>query len=343
MLMPDSRLNGAEQALQQSFMKMFAFNGLLMGSMVILAYLPIRALPDRRQQPETVTALSYQAVELPPARAPLRVAGAWVAQAQDPRFAGLSALALDRGGFMAVSDLGAVARFDPPTARQPKLAIRDLRIGPGPFGNKWSRDAESLARDPQGRGWWVGYEQTHSLWLYDKDFGRALAEVDLQRSNWRDNRGAEGLVVSNGRLLVLAENGTDAVRIESAGPRLLKLYAHAEVADAARGPDGSIWALLRQKGLRGLSQSIALVDETHDGYRVVSAWPLPKAAFDNFEGMAIETRPDGRWRFWLVTDDGHRVMARTLLVALDLELPTRNRKSPATGAGPSNQPSSKTP
>lgn len=337
MPMPDSRLNGAERTLQQSFRKMFAFNGLLMAVTVMLVYLPIRALPDRRQQPDVVATLSYRAIGLPPAQAPLRVAGAWEIEGRDPRIGGLSALAFDRGRLLALSDLGAVVRFDPPTAHRPKAMIQDLRIGPGPFGNKWSRDAESLARDPHGRGWWIGYEQTHSLWLYDDDFGRALAGIDLQPSNWRDNRGAEGLAVSNGRLIVLAENGTDAVRIESTGPRLLKLYANAEVADAARGPDGTIWVLLREKGLRGISQSIALVDETHEGYRVVFGWRLPKAAFDNYEGMAIETRADGRWRFWLVSDDGHRVMARTLLVALDLELPTSNKKSPATSAGPSSK------
>jgi hypothetical protein len=341
--MPDSRLNGAERTLQQSFSKMFAFNGLLMAVMVILAYLPIRALPDRRQMPEAVTALSYQAVDLPPAGAPFRLAGAWQVQAREPRFTGLSALTLDRGRFLAVSDLGAVVRFDRPDMLATKAVIQDLSIGPGPFGKKWSRDAESIARDTHGRGWWVGYEQIHSLWLYDDSFGRALAEVDLQGSNWRDNRGAEGLVVSNGRLLVLAENGTDAVRVDPDGPRLMKLYAKAEIADAARGPDGSLWALLREKGLGEINQSIAPLLETHDGYMAGPGWPLPKAAFDNYEGMAIEPRPDGRWRFWLVTDDGHRIMARTLLVALDLDLPVRKDKGPAQRSGPSKNPSMKAP
>jgi hypothetical protein len=341
--MPDSRLNRAERTLQQSFRNLFAFNGLLLGATVILAYLPIRALPDRRQQAETIRALSYQPVDLPPAEAPLRLAGAWIAETSDPRFAGLSALALDRGRFLALSDLGAVVRFDPPTARHPKVAIRDLSIGPGPFDNKWSRDAESLARDPHGRGWWVGYEQHHSLWLYDDEFDRALSGVDLRGSGWRANRGAEGLIVGHGRLLVLAENGKDAVRIDPDGPRLLRLYSDAEVADATRAPDGSAWVLLRLKSLNGIEQSIASLLETHDGFLAGVAWPVPKEAFDNFEGLTIETRPDGRWRFWLVTDDGHRVMARTLLVAIDLDLPITNKKSPATSAGPSKQPSTRQP
>jgi hypothetical protein len=54
---------------------------------------------------------------------------------------------------------------------------------------------------------------------------------------------------------------------------------------------------------------------------------LPKAAFDNLEGMAIERALAGRWRFWLVSDDGHRVMARTLLIALDYVPPPDTTKA----------------
>ena len=335
--MPDSRLNGAERALQQSFRKIFIFNGLLMAVFVALAYLPIRALPDRNERPATVVALGFEPVELPPVQAPLHLAGAWVAVAADPRFAGLSGLAIDQGRFLAVSDLGAVVRFDLPTARQPKAELQDLRIGPGRFGKKKSRDAESLARDPHGRGWWVGYEQQHSLWFYGPMFDRALASIDLRGTNWRANRGAEGLLMRQGRLLVVAENGSDAVRVDGSRPKLLKLYSRAEVADAARAPDGSDWVLTRSEGLNGIEQVIAPVVETHDGFLVGRGWPLPKDAFDNFEGMAIEPRPDGRWRFWLISDDGHRVMARTLLIALDLDRPARHDKGPAPGTEPSQE------
>jgi hypothetical protein len=42
--------------------------------------------------------------------------------------------------------------------------------------------------------------------------------------------------------------------------------------------------------------------------------------------MAIRPSPGGGWRFWLVTDDGHRFMARTLLVALDLDQAQENAR-----------------
>jgi hypothetical protein len=330
-LMRDSRLNGAERALQQSFSKFSLFNGLLMMTAVLTAFAPIRALPDRRARPPATVPLTYHSVAMTPVDGPLGLAGAWVMEANDRRLGGMSALAIDGGQFLAVSDRGAVARFDPPSVARPNISIQDLSDGPGPTGKKWGRDAESLARDPHGRGWWVGYEQHHSLWLYDEEFNRAEAAVGLPKLGWRDNRGAEGLIVHDGALLVLAENGRNAVRIATGKPQVLSLHAGAEIADAARAPDGSAWVLLREKGWGGISQSIASLRKTHDGYLVDPMWQLPKGPFDNYEGMAITSLPDGSWRFWLVTDDGHRFMARTLLVALDLALPVRPRhdKSPA--------------
>jgi hypothetical protein len=332
--MRDSRLNGAERALQHSFRKFRFFNGLLMAAVVIAAYLPLRNLPDRRALPPASMALTYTPVSLAAVNGPLKLVGAWQLEAGDRRFGGLSALAIDRHRFLALSDLGAIARFDFPGRSHPMVELSDLRQGPGPFAKKWGRDAESLARDPHGRGWWVGFEQIHSLWLYDNPFDRAVARVELDQPSWWDNRGAEGLLADNDGLLVTAENGRDAIEIRTPFFTRVDLSAGADVADAARAPDGSPWLLLRKKGWQGISQSIAPLLKSREGFRAGPAIPLPKAAFDNFEGMAIEPGPRGGLRFWLVTDDGHRFMARTLLVALDLDRPNGGHdKSPATGTG----------
>ena len=332
-LMPDSPLNGAEQTLQQSFMKSLIFNGLLMAVAVCLAYLPVRRLPDLHSLQAATVALAARPVALPAAVAPLHLVGAWELVAKDPRFTGLSALALDHGQLLAVSDRGAVIRFDFPTKPRPTARLADLRIGPGPWGKKWSRDAESLAPDPKGRGWWVGFEQNHSLWLYDPTFQRAIRSINLNRPDWWNNRGAEGLLADGDGMLVTAENGRDVMRVSDAAVERRAMVAGADVAEAARAPDGSAWILLRTKGSDGVSQWIAPLIRTGAGYRSGPTWPVPKDVFDNFEGMAIEARAEGGWRFWLVTDDGHRIMARTLLVALDYIPPPRHDKSPATGAG----------
>lgn len=342
MLMADSRLNGAERALQHIFSKPskfgHIFNGLSVGLATLASFALIDRLPDHRPLPLTEGPLAIRAVRVDSLNGDLRLAGAWELRSDDPRFGGISALAFDRGRFLAVTDRGAVIRFDPPGVTRARIRLADLREGPGPFARKWARDAESLAPDPRGRGWWVGYEQRHSLWLYDNGFSAALASVDLDRTQWRDNRGAEGLIVDRGELLVLGENGRDAIRVGPGRLAMLEIQADADIAEAATAPDGSHWALLREKGLEGITQAIAPLQKTPAGYRIGPRRPVPKAALDNYEGMTIEPRPDGGWRFWLITDDGHRIMARTLLVALDLKLPARHDKSPARSTGLSNKP-----
>ena len=337
-LMPDSQLNRAERGVQQTFRKSSVFNGLLMVVAIAAAYLPMRSLPARKALPSIIAPLAYRPVELAAVPGPLKLAGAWQIQGPDWRFGGLSSLAVDNGRFLAVSDRGAVTRFDPPGVANPQAWIADLQEGPGPWGRKWSRDAESLAPDPAGRGWWAGYEQNHSLWLYDRQFGKALASIDLDRRDWWDNRGAEGLVTDGQRLLVMAENGREAMHADSNAVQRLKLDAGADVAEASRAPDGSLWVLLRAKSLAGIEQWIAPLTRTDGGYRAGPKLAVPKGALDNFEGMAIEARPGGEWRFWLISDDGHRLMARTLLVALDYLPPAGQDKSPATRAGLSRKP-----
>jgi hypothetical protein len=339
MLMPDSRLNGPERDLQHSFMKSSVFNGLIMVIAISLIALLIRAMPDRRAKPSSEFPLTYRPVELVPVEGPLHLAGAWELEASDRRFGGLSALASDNGKFLAVSDRGTVVAFDRPGFARPMVRLSDLRQGPGPSGKKWARDAESIVGDPEGRGWWVGFEQRHSIWLYDRQLRHALASIALPNLNWSDNGGAEGLAVFDGRLVVFGENGRDAISINRTGPQQQKVNARAEIADAAKAPDGSIWVLLRQPGISGIAQSIAPLRQDRDGWTIGPVWALPKGLIDNFEGMLIEQQGDGGWRFWLISDNDFRSVARTLLVALEVNVPARHDQSPATGAGPSKKPS----
>jgi hypothetical protein len=304
-----------------------------MACAITAAYVAIRALPDRRPMPDAVVKISYRPVELAPAGGPLRLAGAWRISTEDRRFGGLSSLSLDHGRFLAVSDLGAVIRFDLPDAAAPAANIKDLREGPGSWERKWTRDAESLAPDPGGRGWWVGYEQRHSLWLYDPGFDRALASIGLDRDDWWDNRGAEAMVADGGNLFVLGENGRDAMRVGASGIQGLQLDAGADVAEAARAPNGDIWLLLRSASLNGIDQRLVPLVRTGDRYKVGQGFPLPKGRFDNFEGLTIEALRSGGWRFWLVSDNGRGGITRTLLVALEYVPPAGHDKSPAMITG----------
>ena len=137
------------------------------------------------------------------------------------------------------------------------------------------------------------------------------------------------------RLLVFPEQGGELVRIAPAGVVVSPLTRRGDIADAARAPDGSIWLLLRSWTLGGIRQSLAPLLNTGQGYRPGPTIAVPGGPLDNFEGLAIERRPGGCWRFWLLSDDGHRMFARTLLVALDYD-PGTDKESPAPGAGPSS-------
>ena len=114
--MPDSRLNAAERRLQHSLRIMNVFKGLLMAGSVGMAYFSIRDLPQRQALPSAQVPLTYRFVNVAPSAGPLRLAGAWELSTEDRRFGGLSSLALDQGRFLAVSDRGAVTRFDPPAS-----------------------------------------------------------------------------------------------------------------------------------------------------------------------------------------------------------------------------------
>lgn len=255
-------------------------------------------------------------VMLDQATRPFRLAGAWALTSNDRRVSGISGLTADRDRLVAVTDLGSAFIFAAPTSGDRHAFITDLREGPGRFGYKVSRDAEAIATDGKG-GWLVALEQRHSVWRYDGRFvrGRRVAAIDR---DWLDNGGAEAILLSRGRPVVLSQDGTEVLALDSVGWRGSSLDTRGwDVADAATAPGGEVWLLLRRFGFRGFDNAVARLTRTADGYSIGRAIAVPKGRWDNLEGLAITPGPDGL-RFWLVSDDGHRIFARSLLVALDL-------------------------
>lgn len=320
----DSRLNQAERSLQHRFRKSGTLTALLLFALVVGAALWMSSQPQIPMRPVREVAINFRAVSLPAASSsPLRLAEAWVMTSDDPRLQGLSGLAVDGAGFAAISDMGFVVRFAAPTAAASSPAtFSDLRVGPGPFGRKVNRDAEAILRDPSANGWWIAYEQDHSVWRYDSDFSKADQTVWLNNLGWANNKGAEGLAMVGGQITAFAELTREMVKLRPPLTRI-PIESDWDVSDAANAPDGSVWLLLRRD--YGAVEAIAPLIMVQGKTRVGQPWPIPKGLFDNFEGMAIVARPGG-WRFWLVTDDGHRLFARTLLVALDLDRAQENAR-----------------
>jgi hypothetical protein len=304
-------------------MKLLIPNAFLMSAAVLTAYVPMREIPQRVARPPVIVELSMEPVRLPRQSPPLRVAGAWRLTAADRRLFGLSGLTFDGNGFVAVGDAGSVVRFDRPGPGA-RMWLTDLRDGPGPFGRRWTRDAEAVLRD--GDGWLVAYEQKHSLWRFDRDFRTGREVAAIGKADWPDNRGAEGLSCEGGAVLAWRESGQEVRVIEGDGVRSMSLSSGWAVAEAADAPDGATWLLLRRIGMSGIDQAVAPARRERGGYALGPVLPLAKGRFDNFEGMAIERAPSGGLRFWMLSDDGSRLFARTLLAAYDLPKETNARR-----------------
>jgi len=244
----------------------------------------------------------------------LAVAGAWTLTAPDPRLGGLSAIAVDGGGLLALSDSGVVVRFPKPGKARPIARIDELPGGPGDARFKVNRDSESLARDDRGRGWWVGFENRNALWLFDSRFEQVLARGRIGRG-W-PRTGFEAMMQSHGRMLLVPESGGKLLEAWPGDSRWLPLPA-GPVSDAAQLPDGSLLVVERRLRIDGLHNRLVQVRRAGDRFVEVRSIPLGVGRFDNVEGVAVEPRGGGALRLWLITDDGHQWPQRTLLLALD--------------------------
>jgi hypothetical protein len=286
-------------------------------------------LPNREEHGPVTTALTFKPVDLDHARwEGLSFVGAWELKSPDSRFGGFSGLAIDKGGLLALSDNGALAYLPLPGSMQrPVVTMRDLPDGPGSAIYIWYRDAESLARDPLGRGWWVAFEVRHEIWLFDPGFTRALKRVRMGAERWPLNRGAEGLVALPGpELLVFPEDSTKLYRTR--GTRALAEPVQgrkAAVSDAAVLPGGRLALIERSFGATGFRNDLAIVERRDRGHQVSERFNLPAGILTNFEGVAAEARPDGAIRLWIISDDNFERPLRTLLLAVDL--PPKRRSS----------------
>ena len=232
---------------------------------------------------------------------------AWRLSAPDHRFGGLSALAVERGELIALTDSGVVVRFAPPDdGKHLRIALHDLPDGPGSQLRKSGRDSESLLAHRNGRDWWVGFENRHSLWLFDRDFGRVLAKRSLA-VDWRPNRGGEALVEGAAGVMVLPEDGGAVAGGDMVAPPWS--------SDATRLRDGRLVLLIRRPSLTGFDNQLWIGPGSGKRAQRIA---LDLGMLDNMEGIAAAPLPDGGTRLWIVSDNDFRPWRRTLLVALDL-------------------------
>ena len=318
-----------------------------MRTLLLLFALPLLATfaplsLQRSDPPPAVSLVHFEPVPLeeqaPEARRLGRLVflGGWALTSNDERFGGISALHVEDGEALALSDAGWRIRFPVPAGRSPMRAgIAMMEAGPGPAEEKENRDSESLVVD--GDALWVGYEQANAVWRYDRSGAVAQASAEPPAmADWRANHGPEAMVrLAGGRFLVFNEgSGGDSEVLLFAGdpavpgtPALRLRYrppAGYSVTDAALLPDGRLALLNRRVRLfEGFTAKlvVARLPEAAEG-AVIAGEEV--ASFDgavtrdNFEGLSV-TREGGRTILWIASDDNYNKLQRTLLMKFALE------------------------
>lgn len=318
--MRDPQSIDAERGVQPRFSKFGPLAFLLLPLCVLLFAWVLVLTPDRDELGPRAARIGFDPVKLDLAAfAPLRLAGAWAVSSDDPRFGGISALAVQGGELLALSDSGVAIRFPKPTSGESSALIGELPDGPANPRFKRHRDTEALLADPFGRGWWVAFEVHHELWLYDPRLQRALQRVRLGADRWPVNSGIEALAAVEDGLLAVPEDGRSIIRIR--GSQALQAPVHGQkvrVSDAASLPNGEVLLLERRMTWRGFANALVALGQDGQRFSAARRLRLPLGPLDNAEALAAEPLPGGAVRLWLMTDDNFQPPLRTLLIALDV-------------------------
>ena len=274
----------------------------------------------------------------------LTVLSAYELRSKDPRFGGLSGLAVATDGRLyAVSDAGYWVSAQ--MILDPKGKLQDLTewiIEPilsttgAPVRNPL-HDAEALARASDG-SFLVAFEQVHRIWRYPPPpmtFYSLPSPVPIpaQVSKAPRNGGLEGLaILPDGRLLALTEEFRNSDGSYKGwliqGERSFEVsYLPAEgfhATDCAALRNGDVIVLERRYVPLGiLSAQLKLVraEKIQPGAILIGEelikleYPLE---VDNFEGVAIQEDPRSGTIIYLVSDDNYHSLQRTLLLQFRL-------------------------
>ena len=317
--LPDLRLSEAERLLQYLFRFNSLWQAIGVGLAVLLASVGIRReLPNQPGPPRMVMLQSQKLALEGLSVAPLRVVAAWQLKTDDRRFGGLSALAIDHGRFLAMSDSSVLFRFPVPRPGV-TVAISELPDGPGPREIKVSRDSESLSREALGRGWLVGFETRDQVWLYDRNFKHVLNRIAFRLDRWKRNVGIEAMVSDRTGPMLIPEPGHEVVTIAGATATSRPLDSGgARISDAARLPGGEVLVLMRTVTLTGIKTALGVLVDHPAGWRIDRKVALNFGIFANLEGLAVQPLPGGGARLWLVSDDNFQLPMTTMLIAIDV-------------------------
>jgi len=273
---------------------------------------------------------------------PFTLEGAWRLASPNFRFGSYSALLVPGdGSLLALSDRGQALAFAPPGEKP--MPPRFGPIVPGQTGSKEMQDAEAATFDPVSGRLWIAWEYNNMITR------QSLALEPPERfhppamRDWGGNSGPEAMTrLADGRFIVLRE-GFDGLTDEQhhrgvrfRGDPLDRPHTDEftfltppgySPVDLATLPDGRVLVLLRKLvwPFPARFAGRIVVADPRD-IRAGGAWRGRQVALltsslgvDNFEGMGIEPRGDGRLTVWLIADDNGAVLQRALLWKLSVD------------------------
>lgn len=261
------------------------------------------------------------------------LAGVWEISAEGLQFGGFSAmLPLGPGRLLVFTDRGSRMAFTEPDLPDFGGTMNHQQVLPG-----WENDLadiESATRDPDSGAYWIGFEQVHAI-QRNTIAGAPDGLRDLRGLvDWPTNGGNEAMVrTADGRFIILPESGDEGLifaRDPVAGgkPQTFRVRSPATAyvaTDMAQLPDGRLLVLMRdlvrpsRAAWPPFSALLAIGDPPAAGGTFAPVVTLrlddviPR---ENYEGLALRPRDDGRVDVWVISDDNFSIIQRTLLAKL---------------------------
>jgi hypothetical protein len=252
--------------------------------------------------------------------------GGWRLTSDDVRLGGISAIHVENGAVLALSDAGSLFRFPVPRRAGPlPLNIGRVMHGPGSGRRKSDRDGESMA--VANGSVWVAWEGRNAIWRYARsDWSAERAAKPKAMERWPSMRGPEAMArLADGRFLVFgegheAEDGTTPLLLFEGDPaeaatRTVALRyrppAGYRPTDAAQLPDGRLLVLNRRfRLLSGFSAILSVADLPPLFAPGAVLEPRMLASFsgsitsDNLEALSVGEE-NGRTIVWIASDDNY--------------------------------------
>lgn len=293
--------------------------------------------------------------ETAPHLGPFMLEGIWELRSGVRRWGGFSTLLPPQDGRVAAySDKGARLEFSLPGA--PQAAPSFATIYKSRKMRPYFYDIEAATRDPRSGKVWLSSEGRNAIARFTADGGFDGIAMPAEIQGWGINSAAEAMArLPDGRFILLREAFTgwfedsehpalifDGDPVEGAKARHFTVSGPVNFSptEMARLPDGRYLVLMRRflwPLPARFAGRIAIGDpgeiregktwRLHELARLTSTLPV-----DNFEGMGVEPRKDGKVNVWLMSDDNGAAYQRTLLWKLVVD-PADLPGAPAKAGG----------